>query len=452
MDNNTHSVTLDKEKCKGCINCIKKCPTEAIRVRNGKAIIISDRCIDCGECIRICPNHAKKAVSDPLSILGDYKFNIVLPAPTLYSQFKKVTDVNIILTALLEIGFDDLYEVSLAAQSISNYTHGAMSGAWERLHGPIISSACPAVVKLISIRFPGLVDSVMNVIAPVELAAIAARKNIMEKTGLAEHEIGVFFVSPCPAKITAAKNPIGLDAPVIDGSFSMAEVYRAILPKFDKISKPKKLLSSGWRGVGWASSGGEAVSAGDDMVIAADGIENVIKVLDEMENEKLQSIRFVELNACPGGCVGGCLTVENTFVARSRLKRMCRLMEAESEGSVEKNVEERYMNPDTLHWKRKLKYEPILRIDADRAAAIRKMSDIERIFSELPDIDCGSCGAPSCRALAEDIVMGTAQEGDCVFKLREKMHTLFREMAELQEYMPPPFREAVNEESDRSEK
>jgi len=43
--------------------------------------------------------------------------------------------------------------------------------------------------------------------------------------------------------------------------------------------------------------------------------------------------------------------------------------------------------------------------------------------------------------LAEDIVLGTANESDCVFKLRERMASLFHEMAELQEYMPPPFRE-----------
>jgi len=49
-----HSVTLDEEKCKGCTNCIKRCPAEAIRVRNGKARIIDRLCIDCGECIRAC--------------------------------------------------------------------------------------------------------------------------------------------------------------------------------------------------------------------------------------------------------------------------------------------------------------------------------------------------------------------------------------------------------------
>jgi len=72
---------------------------------------------------------------------------------------------------------------------------------------------------------------------------------------------------------------------------------------------------------------------------------------------------------------------------------------------------------------------------------MRKLADIESLFETLPGIDCGSCGTPSCHALAEDIVKGTAHESDCVFKLRERMASLFHEMAELQEYMPPPFRE-----------
>lgn len=54
-----HSVTLKEDKCVGCTNCVKRCPTEAIRIRNGKAFIASERCIDCGECIRICPTTPK---------------------------------------------------------------------------------------------------------------------------------------------------------------------------------------------------------------------------------------------------------------------------------------------------------------------------------------------------------------------------------------------------------
>ena len=113
-----HSVTLNQGMCVGCTNCIKRCPTEAIRVRGGKAVIASERCIDCGECIRVCPHHAKKAVIDSLEVLKDYEYTIALPAPSFMAQFNNLEDVDIVLSALLAFGFDDVFEVAKAAEII----------------------------------------------------------------------------------------------------------------------------------------------------------------------------------------------------------------------------------------------------------------------------------------------------------------------------------------------
>ena len=117
MNNHTffHSVYLNEELCNGCINCIKRCPTQAIRVRNGKAVITSQFCIDCGECVRICAHHAKRSHYDRTDILSNYKYTVALPAPSLYSQFNNLNDINIVLTALIYIGFDDVFEVASAA-------------------------------------------------------------------------------------------------------------------------------------------------------------------------------------------------------------------------------------------------------------------------------------------------------------------------------------------------
>ena len=117
MDKFYHSVRLDPELCKGCINCIKRCPTQAIRVRNRKAQINSKFCIDCGECIRVCPHHAKLALYDPLDSLQHYDYTVALPAPSLYSQFNNLDDVNIVLNGLILMGFDDVFEVSAAAET-----------------------------------------------------------------------------------------------------------------------------------------------------------------------------------------------------------------------------------------------------------------------------------------------------------------------------------------------
>ena len=160
MDRFFHSVTLDKDKCLGCTNCIKRCPTEAIRVREGKAQIISERCIDCGECIRVCPHHAKKARYDHLSVLEGWKYKIAIPAPALFGQFNNLDDIDIVLTGLKQMGFDDVYEVSRGAELVSDATRKLMADG--RLPKPVISSACPAVVRLIRVRFPDLCDHVLN--------------------------------------------------------------------------------------------------------------------------------------------------------------------------------------------------------------------------------------------------------------------------------------------------
>ena len=117
-----HSVLLDESKCTGCTTCLRHCPTEAIRIKDGHAVINSDRCIDCGACIRYCPHNAKRAVASKLSDMNRFKWKIALPAPTLYGQFDNLDEVDHVLNGLLKIGFDEVYEVSKAAELVSAYT------------------------------------------------------------------------------------------------------------------------------------------------------------------------------------------------------------------------------------------------------------------------------------------------------------------------------------------
>ena len=192
-----HSVTLEKDQCVGCTNCIKRCPTEAIRVRDGKAQIISERCIDCGECIRVCPHHAKKTRFDHLDKLQDFEYTIALPAPSLYGQFNNLDDIDFVLTGLKALGFDYVFEVSRAAELVSEATRRLM--AQGSLPRPLISSACPAVVRLIRVRFPDLCPHVLPLRSPMETAAGMAKAEAAARTGLPKEKIGCFFITPCPA-------------------------------------------------------------------------------------------------------------------------------------------------------------------------------------------------------------------------------------------------------------
>ena len=129
MDKFIHSVKLDEDACIGCINCIKYCPTQAIRVHNGKAKITPEFCVDCGRCLRYCPHHAKVAIYDSIEEIRNYKYTVALPAPSLYTQFNNLTNVDIVLNALLSMGFDDVFEVSAAAELVSEASlHQRASG------------------------------------------------------------------------------------------------------------------------------------------------------------------------------------------------------------------------------------------------------------------------------------------------------------------------------------
>jgi NAD-dependent dihydropyrimidine dehydrogenase PreA subunit len=174
MNTYEHSVLLSPDKCIGCTTCVRHCPTEAIRIRDGRAVINQGRCIDCGECIRTCPQKAKKAVCNKLSDMDGYKWKIALPAPALYGQFENLDDVEYVLDGLLQIGFDDIFEVSQAAELLSAYTREYLNTAGVKK--PVISTACPAVARLISLRFPSLEENVLRLLPPIEVAAKQARE------------------------------------------------------------------------------------------------------------------------------------------------------------------------------------------------------------------------------------------------------------------------------------
>ncbi|WZL83174.1 [Fe-Fe] hydrogenase large subunit C-terminal domain-containing protein [Vallitaleaceae bacterium 9-2] len=430
----SHSVTLDWEKCIGCTDCIKRCPTEAIRVHNSKAEITDARCIDCGMCIRVCKSHAKKAMTDSFEKIYDYKYKVAIPAPTLYTQFKKIRDPNVILTALKKLGFDEVYEVARAAEIVTEYSRHIMEQ--EKVVSPIISSACPAIVKLVEMRFPSLIPNVLPVISPKEASARYARRHLIQK-GIPAEDIGIFFISPCAAKVTDSRYPDTFDHSEVDGIISIKDVYKLMLPIIKNMQPDEVeiLQTSTSRGIGWAATGGEGLASQVYNHVAVDGIENVIEILERVENNKLD-VEFVECLACTNGCLGGPLTVENSFVATNRMAKVKKYI-----NSLGKTRElDMYRDNIELDWQYSLTNKQVLKLDDDMVVALDKMERLEKIFKTLPQIDCGSCGAPTCHALAEDIVQGNANIEDCIFMLREKVRDVAQNMVSLAGKMPPSIR------------
>ncbi len=418
MNNYSHSVVLEVEKCTGCTTCIRHCPTEAIRINGGHAEINNERCIDCGECIRVCPHKAKKAMCSKFEHYQYYKWKIALPAPSLYGQFENLDDIDVILQGLIDIGFDEIYEVAKAAELISGYTRIFLKTPG--IKKPVISSACPVISRLISLRFPYLKDNILPLLSPMEIAASEAKKKARrEHPELNEDEIGVFFISPCPAKVSYIRNGFGDYKSQVDVVVSLNDIYFKLLSTMKPGNNPSVTSGTGKIGIGWASSGGESAALLNDDYLYADGIENCIQVLESIENGNIPQIEFVELNACTGGCVGGIMTIENPFIAKTRLQKLKKYIPVSNNFvSIENNFV-----PEDFICTSLPEYKPISRLSDNMAVSMRMMSQIEQIRKSLPGIDCGACGAPNCRAFAEDIVKGAVSpDSRCVVLQHKKEH------------------------------
>jgi len=433
-----HSVRLDQSKCIGCTNCIKRCPTEAIRVRDGKAHILEERCIDCGECIRVCPEHAKYAITDTFEEVNNFKYRIAIPAPSFFGQFGgKLSDIEIIASMKM-LGFDEVVEVALGADYVSMAYRKYFQQ--EDILRPAISSACPALVRLIQVRFPSLIPNIIPIESPMEVAAYIGRQECIRKHGMKSEDIGIFFISPCPAKVTAVRQPVA-SLSNVDGIISMSDMYGLIIRNFSKLRHfPELLKSSHPRassfGLRWARPGGESIGFEDKIThVQVQGIDHIAKVLEQVEMGKLRNVDFLELQACPGGCLGGPLAVENPYVARIYINQMANKRTDNTE--ITEELFNELVTSGSLYFEADIEARQIMKLDENFHRALQKMEDVEKLTKSLPGLDCGACGAPTCRALAEDIVQGFATRTDCTIELRHDVKRLAERMLKLAEHLPP---------------
>ncbi len=428
-----HSIRIDTEKCNSRMKCLRVCPTQAIRIRNGKAIIIEEKCIDCGECITACPNNAIVPLTDPFGGLTKFRHTVALPSPGLHAQFGKEILPKKILSGLINLGFDDACDLSPTCGEVSF----AIQEYLREYNGPrpLISIACPTVVRLIQVKYPSLIEQLIPIELPREVAARELKKKKSRQLGIKESEIGIFYLTPCPAKMISIKQPAEKGRSYLDGAISISDIYGPLLSALEEVEKEsyrKDLEDICILGMGWAMVGGICRTLRIKNSLAASGIPDIIKIFDDIERGKLRNIDFVEAYSCPQGCVGGSLTVENLYISYNKVLKLIETLEFEQIKAcpdireVRKHFKENY-----FLIKGKFEPRPLKPLDKDLAKAIKKRKEKEDIYESLPKIDCGICGAPTCLTFAEDIVKEEAVLTDCIFNLPHKFADLSQELSEL---------------------
>lgn len=407
-----HSIVVQPERCIGDMACMKICPVGAIRIRNGKARIIENKCIDCGECVKVCKANAIIPLTNTFKDFSEFKYTVVIPALALYSQFDRDIKPKDILGSLEKIGFDESYDVSRACISVAK----ALSKYIKEYKGikPLITTFCPTCVKIIQVRYPELLNRLIPIIPPIELAAKDARKEVTKRMNLKPEEIGVIYITPCPSKMILISQKTDKYYSDIDGAIPISEIYNTLYGAMFKIrndrsSQTEYFEVSGF-GLNFDRIGGLGYMINNDNFISVSGINNVLYILDEIDKGKLHNVEFVEMRSCPEGCLGGPMVVENAYLAGTNLKNLI-----DSFGETKLPVGKKDIYADYRLYNENM-FDNVTGndFDLDIKNALSRLAEKKSIYAKLPKINCGACGSPDCEAFAEDCAKGETSLFDCV--------------------------------------
>jgi iron only hydrogenase large subunit-like protein len=390
------------------------CPTEAIRIKDGCALILKKRCVDCGECLKACPVDAIYVEQDDLEKIFEYEYRVALVPAVFIGQFPTQITEEEIFKEMKELGFTHIFQAEFMVEEINTLLNEQINRNNEK---PLISTFCPAVVRLIQVKFPSLIDNMASVKPPVDASAAFYKKMLMMQ-GVNEDQIGIYYITPCAAKIAAIKgfgqNSNEVINGVINMSFISNKIYHKIKNRTNTLEDTLPVVEHlSAKGVQWSLTHGEA----DHMQgrsLAVDEIHNVIEFLEMLENDDIPQVDFLELRACDQGCAGGALLQGNRFLTVERMK--IRAKQLEDENSVLKEYKDILQDKDLFITK--IDPLPAMALDQDFSEALKKMERIRNLMCYLPGIDCGACGSPSCQSLAEDVVQRKANLSNCVFMQR----------------------------------
>ena len=415
-----HALQIDEPRCIGCSRCMKICPTEAIRISGGKASIQEHRCIDCGKCYEVCPAQAVSIKDDDFEAFKKYPHSVALLPAVFLGQFPDDISVSKVYAALYELGFAHVMEVESAAMI---YKEAKEKFARENKDiRPLISSFCPAIVRLIQIKYPSLVENITPIKVPLDISAMYALKELQSR-GIPREEIGLFYITPCAAKVSAVKAPVGEEKSIIDGVINMNLLYNRVYKHIkdmgkDHQYKPLTRQRLSTDAILSTLTNGERRICTAKRSYAIDGIENVMDFLDKLENDEVEGVEFLELRACDQSCAGALLSCDNRFLCGERMyARARKAAERERNGEMARDREMDKYKDYLIENSLVDEVEPrsMMVLDSDIGRALEKMEKIERMKSHLPQIDCGVCGAPTCEAFATDVVCDKAVLHQCVF-------------------------------------
>lgn len=389
-------LNLNKNNCADCYKCIRTCPVKAITYANDTAEIVHDECILCGSCFVACPQKAKQVRSDVLRVkaaIAGGKRVVCSLAPSFIADFR-IRSITVMAQALKAIGFTDVEETAVGAQMVSDEYAAIMREGKQHV---LISSCCPSINMLIQKYYPTMLPHLAKVLTPMQ----AHCKAIKEK----DPSAFTVFIGPCIAKKAEAD-----DSPYTDVALTYDELREWFAAEHIELPVDHVEPGNGKLARLYPATGG-VLKATDKVTgyrrIAIDGVDNCRAVFEELENSSFGNV-FIEMSACEGSCVNGPCIREH---AERRLKGALRVdtfggterFDAEAPASIAQDYP--FMGGT------KVKFG---------SEAINDMLYKMGKTSPEKELNCGSCGYPTCRDKAIAILEGKAKMEMCLPFLKEK--------------------------------
>ncbi|HET8560490.1 MAG TPA: [FeFe] hydrogenase, group A [Marmoricola sp.] len=361
----SHPVLLQQhDNCVLCRRCETICPVGAIqfvgRGHDTRLLIDADRCVSCGQCTHVCPAAAiveKPAIRPVREALADPgKVVTVQVAPAVRvavgESFGLPPGTNLIgklYGALRLLGFDAVFDTDFAADLTTVEESVELV---DRMRGPgelpMITSCCPGWVQYVETYWPDLVPHLSTCKSPQQMLGAVTKTWWARARGIDPSRIVSVAVMPCTAKkAEAAREEMASDGfRHVDLVLTTRELVRMLksagirLPDVPEAGPTPMLSEQTGAGMLFGATGGvleaalrsaHALLTGEEMadldIHAVRGMAGVreaavdlggravrVAVVHGLHNlpPLLQDIRegrspytFIEVMACPGGCVGG---------------------------------------------------------------------------------------------------------------------------------------------------
>jgi signal transduction histidine kinase/iron only hydrogenase large subunit-like protein len=417
-----------EEKCKRCYSCIRECPAKAIKVENGQAKVIESRCLACGHCVNVCSQKAKAVLSgvdNTLRFLAEEK-TVAMLAPSFPATFDGATPEQIV-EAVRACGFFKVVEVAFGADLVNKAYFKMANGKDEFeqfVEKPILGSSCPALSNYIEKYVPELLPNLAPIVSPMVAMGRVVRKYYGDN-------VKVVFIGPCVAKKTEILQSDVKDA--VDEVLTFEELQQIWrLKNIDPTTANESDFDppQAYLGRVYPISGGLLRSAGlpadvmnSDMIVT-EGKGRVMNLVESLKNDEVDA-KMIDILFCEGCINGPYMDHDVNYFTRKQ-----RVVKYTDEGRVNSNYPE---------WRKAIEecsdvnvyrrfYKDHVSVDEPTEKEIKKILENIDKFEESDELNCGACGYETCRAYAEAVYQGFAEQDMCLPYLIEKKERMQKQL------------------------